>query len=189
MHFNKSASDITYLLACFVTYFRTHSLLWMCKLPLEQMHSLTCMDVQTSTWATNALTHLYGCANFHLSNKCTHSLTCMDVQTSTWAKWHEINMWNTWREYELKLSELLVGTTSVEEEEEEEDSFLTWQKMIPQTEPTHLQRQKKKRYTSTTELLPLPKCRKLSSPCQNCNTAICLICLQFLFLWQNWWMQ
>jgi hypothetical protein len=103
MHFNKSASDITYLLACFVTYFRTHSLVWMCKLPLEQMHSLTCMDVQTSTWATNALTHLYGCANFHLSNNCTHLLTCMDVQTSTWAKWHEINMWNTWREYELKL--------------------------------------------------------------------------------------
>ncbi len=56
----------------------THSLVWMCKLPLEQqMHSLTCMDVQTSTWATNALTHLYGCANFHLSNKCTHSLVWM----------------------------------------------------------------------------------------------------------------
>jgi hypothetical protein len=36
----------------------THSLVWMCKLPLEQqMHSLTCMDVQISTWATNALTY------------------------------------------------------------------------------------------------------------------------------------
>jgi hypothetical protein len=33
LHFNKSASDITY----FVTYFGTHSLVWMCKLPLEQM--------------------------------------------------------------------------------------------------------------------------------------------------------
>jgi len=86
---------------------------------------------------TSALTHLYGCANFHLS------------------KWHELNMWNTRREYELKLRALgwwacLCG-----------GGFLFNMTNDPSNR-THLQRQTK-RYTSTTEL-QLPKRPKLSSP-------------------------
>ncbi len=133
-----------YLFACFVTYFCTHSLVWMCKLPLEQI----------------ALTHLYGCASFHLS------------------KWHEINMWNTKKRVRteaLSLWELSFGGHDLcggGGGGGEEDSFFTWQNDPSNRTPPA--KTNKQRYTSTTEL-PLPKCPKLSSPCQNCYRAICLI--------------